>query len=706
MDVFRDAPDILEVTLRDGSYLIDFQFTAQDTATIAAVLESAGFRWIEIGHGLGLGASRAGKGEAAAADEEYLAAAAGALRTARWGMFCIPGIATLDDLRKAADHGMSFVRIGTDVTRIEQARPFLEQAGKLGMLASYNAMKSYAVSAKDFGRRTAAARDWGAHIVCLVDSAGGMTPDDVTDYLQAARERCDGPLGFHGHDNLSLAVANSLRAIELGAALVDTSLLGMGRSAGNARSEVLAAVLKKRGQVPHIDLMATMDAGLGLIQPLMLNRGMDPLAVASGYACFHSSFTPKVRQHAERHGVDPRDLIVRLCEVDQVNAPDELLERLARELAESRAPRTVSVPAFGSSRRAPRGGLEALRELLRHLRVSATKAGRFSTLNVVQSHRPLVQPMVSGNVQTTFAHAIGSAAVWGEAQLRQVLAAANGVVHVVFLDIDRHGVEGAASSGGAVISAGPVFAPEAVARECLERSELLTYSDRRAWIDALEEQIARECDELLRDVPCVLAGGNAALRRLGRRLAERGADVTLLDDRKSEPMGDASMRTIKEDDSQAGERLARARLIVVWTDGDPWFGRREIERVSAGTLLIDAGVKSISPDALELARQRKARLVRVNIWPALGAAVARAHESSRIRRDAAGEGSLAGVAVVAGGVIGRRGDVVVDSVRKPTRVIGVADGLGGVIFDYDDGAGESVRRVSQEIHRRLLASAV
>src|SRR5439155_6601088 len=113
---------ILEVTLRDGSYLIDFQFTAQDTAFIAAALEQIGFRWIEIGHGLGLNASNAGKGVAAASDEEYLEAAAQALTSARWGMFFIPGIGRTDDLQRAAKLGMSFVRIGTDVTELAQAR--------------------------------------------------------------------------------------------------------------------------------------------------------------------------------------------------------------------------------------------------------------------------------------------------------------------------------------------------------------------------------------------------------------------------------------------------------------------------------------------------------------------------------------------------------------------------------------------------------
>src|SRR6476661_6453229 len=187
MATFDVIPDILEVTLRDGSYLIDFQFTAEDTANIAAALEGIGFRWIEVGHGLGLNASQSGKGVAAASDEEYLGAASQALTRAKWGMFFIPGIGREEDLRLAASYGMSFVRIGTNVTETAQAEPYIALAKELGLIVSYNAMKSYAVSPEQFGKVVAEVYGWGADIACLVDSAGSMDPDSVAAYLRAAK---------------------------------------------------------------------------------------------------------------------------------------------------------------------------------------------------------------------------------------------------------------------------------------------------------------------------------------------------------------------------------------------------------------------------------------------------------------------------------------------------------------------------------------
>ena len=691
MGAFESGPDILEVTLRDGSYLIDFQFTAEDTAVIAAALEAVGFRWIEVGHGLGLHASESGKGVAAAADEEYLAATSEAVREARWGMFFIPGIGRLQDLDLAVKHRMSFVRVGADVTKVEEARAPIERAKELGLLVSYNAMKSYAVTPAEFGPLAARVHDWGADVVCLVDSAGGMCPDDVTAYYQAVRDRGDVPLGFHGHDNLCLAVANSLRAIELGAVLVDSSLQGMGRSAGNAKTEALAAILKKNGRLPHVDLMAAMDAGRNLIQPLMRSHGFDPLAITSGYACFHSSFTPKVRRYAEKHGIDSRELIVRLCEKNQVDAPDDLLERLARELAETKLQRVAPIPAFGSKTERRPGADNDATALVRSIRNHAIKAGKFSTLNIVQSDKPLERSEVSGNIQTTVAHTVGSITVGGRAGLDEALAIADGVVNVVLLDADRK----------------PYMdeAPDRIARDALKKSRLLTYSDDAAWVSAVEDQVIRLLGEEVSSAPLVIAGDQPRAVRLARRLLRRGAAATLIGDPDSAAPDPAysNVDRLSHDDPRCADRISAARLTIVWPRATPWFGAAEASRLSREAYVIDAGIGSLKPEAFDVAWSRGARLIRVNIWPALSGALEQAHESARVLEEALGWSELGGLPIVSGGAVGRAGDVIVDNVNKPARVIGVADGRGGVTFDYDERGAARVRRVTEEINRRLLS---
>lgn len=327
---------ILECTLRDGSYSLDYQFTAAHTAAIAGALERLGFDLIEIGHGIGLGASEKGLGKAAETDEGYMRAAAGALTTARWGMFGIPGIMTMEMLEGAADLGMGFVRVGTNVTEVEQAAPFLRRAKERGMWVCSNLMKSYAVSPAEFAARVEEAASLGADVVYLVDSAGGMMPDDIARRLDAARARCDVRLGFHGHNNLGMAVWNSVHAFQHGASVLDSTLQGLGRSSGNAPTEQLLCALERMGHGLGIDVLDVMNAGEALIRPLMSwQAGQSSLDTVSGYAEFHSSHGKLVDDVARAHGVDPRRLIIAVCRKDKVHAPRELVEAEARQLAAS-----------------------------------------------------------------------------------------------------------------------------------------------------------------------------------------------------------------------------------------------------------------------------------------------------------------------------------------------------------------------------------
>ncbi|HEY1679258.1 MAG TPA: hypothetical protein VGG04_16190 [Candidatus Sulfotelmatobacter sp.] len=688
MPAFEATPDILEVTLRDGSYLIDFQFTAQDTSTIASALEEVGFRWIEVGHGLGLNASRAGKGLAAATDEAYLEATAGALKLAKWGMFFIPGIGREEDIRLAAGYGMSFVRIGTNVTDTAQAEPYIKLAKDLGLIVSFNAMKSYAVSPAEFGKVVAEVHSWGADIACLVDSAGSMDPDAVAAYLRAAKAESGSPIGFHGHDNLSLAMANTLRAIEEGAVLVDSSLQGMGRSAGNAVTEVLVAILQRRGLLTHIDLKAAMDVGQGLIQPLLGRRGVDPMAVTSGLASFHSSFTGKVQQYARKHDIDARDLIVRLCQEDQVSAPDELLERLSHELAALKMPRVFSIPAFRIETSQEKTAAESLDLLLRELRARAIKSGKFSALNIVIGEKPQAEFSVSGNIHATHSHVVGSLVLTGDEQLASVLQMVEGRTDVVLLDVERK-------------PAGPANSAQN-ARAAFKKTALVTYIDSRIWAEAVEEQVVRLLHEIVADAEIVIAGDHARSRSLAARLAEREARVTLLRE-QARPNETSAFRSMDADSASAFDALSKARITVVWPADAAWFGERYAGYVPRGSYILDAGIGAILPDGIAAAHTRGCLLLRVNIWPALTGRLTGAHESLLETNEAFGWEKLDGIPVVAGGALGHAGDVIVDSVHHPTRIIGVCDGRGGVSFHYNQDDAARIQRVQAEINRRILA---
>lgn len=703
--LFGDSPDVFEVTLRDGSYLIDFQFTAEDTALIAGALENIGFRWIEIGHGFGLNAAGAGKRAAAATDEEYLATASQILKKAKWGMFFIPGIGREKDLRLAARYGMNFVRIGTNITELEGAQKYFEKAKDLGFIVSYNAMKSYAVPPAEFAEKAARAHAWGADIVYLVDSAGCMYPDDICQYFTAVKNVSDVPLGFHGHDNLSFAMANTLRAVECGAVLVDASLQGMGRSAGNAATEILVAILKQKGKLRHIDLKDVMDVGRGLIGPLMPGGGLDPLAVIAGYAHFHSSYTAKVQQYAAKYELDVRDLIMKLCQKNQVSAPDELLEKLSRELAAGKTARTISTPILERGGAKTLEGRQALISLLKNLRPHAVKNAKYSAINVVNGQKGQRKMVVSQNIQSTRTHVIGSVTLSREKQLEMVLKIVDGGVDVVFLDVD------------------PTLAwmsrASALARKKLRQSQLLTYSDSQVWVNAIEQQVLRVLHDEVAHRLILIAGDHPKSRFLALRLAERGAKIVIWPQKFNEQVTRATRAGmthlslspknlnltyigIGSHFTEIEKILPKCALVVVWPEAEPWFGKKEIRYMSRGTYLIDAGIGSITRQGLNAARRGDLLVLRVNIWPVLASALSAIHETAVGAEGAFGWGTLAGVPVVAGGAMGKRGDIIVDNIYQPTRIIGVVDGRGKVIFKYRRKDMRLMRLVTKEINRRRL----
>ncbi len=407
--------------------------------------------------------------------------------------------------------------------------------------------------------------------------------------------------------------------------------------------------------------------------------------------------------YARKHDVDVRDLIVRLCQEDQVSAPDELLERLSHELATLKMPRVLSIPAFRIESGKEKTSAEALEMLLRELRARAVKAGKFSALNVVTGERSLEEFSVSGNIHSTQSHVVGSLTLTSDEHLSMILQAVDGRVDVVLLDLDRKPF-------------GPTKAAES-ARTILKKTALVTYLDSGVWVEAVEDQVVRLLHEVLNDSEIVIAGDHPRSRFLALRFAERGASVTLLPDpgqtvtapslngvRSLSLAGEAlHLSCMKADAGCAFDALSRAKVVVVWPADIPWFSQRFAKRLSPKTYVIDAGIGTILPDGITEAQRRGCLLLRVNIWPALTGSLSAAHESLIETRDALGWETLDTVPVVAGGAMGNTGDVIVDSVHHPTRVIGVCDGKGGVRFRFHGEEAERVRRVQTEINRRLVA---
>lgn len=332
--------NIMDVTLRDGSYAINFSFTLNQTKLICKNLEDAGVNYIEVGHGIGLNASSFPGQKALHNDDEYLLAAKQACKKSKIGVFCIPGIASLEHLKRAIDCGLDFVRIGTNTDKVKESEKFIKLAKNNNIEAFANYMKSYTLSPQEFAINTKFSRDCGADVVYIVDSAGGMFYGEIKQYYQAIRNASDIKIGFHAHDNLGLAIANNLACVEMGVDFIDCSLQGLGRSSGNASSEILVAALEKKGYHTNIDLLKLVETGHRYVLPLISNCGREALDIISGYADFHSSYMSYIEKYSREYGINPLELIIEYSKEDKVNMDEHLLCKTSQKVKDSCGDRT------------------------------------------------------------------------------------------------------------------------------------------------------------------------------------------------------------------------------------------------------------------------------------------------------------------------------------------------------------------------------
>ena len=326
--------NIIENTLRDGSYEIDFNFTKENTFKIVSELDKAGFDYIEVGHGLGLGAyNKKACGYSRETDEVYIQTAKEASKTANISAFFIPGIGTIDDIRLAKSSGLDLIRCGININDYEQLIPYLEESKKLGLKVAVNLMKSYAIKSYEFSIITKEISNWQlADIIYLVDSAGCMFPDEVGDYIERAVQEINIPIGFHGHNNLSLGIANTLQAINSGATFVDSCIRGMGRSAGNAQTEILIIALKRLNLFTNIDIYKLYEISEKIIHTLMIkSQGLSADEVHIGYSKFHTSYNQILKSTAESYGVPLKKLMKNVSEINCLN-PEKILFQTEADL--------------------------------------------------------------------------------------------------------------------------------------------------------------------------------------------------------------------------------------------------------------------------------------------------------------------------------------------------------------------------------------
>lgn len=312
------------------------QISVEQMKTVAAGLDAAGVPLIEVTHGDGLGGNSVNYGFAAASDEEYLRAVVGAVKNAKISALLLPGIGTVDHLNMAHDCGIGTIRVATHCTEADVSEQHIAMGRKLGLDTVGFLMMAHMISAEELLEQAKLMESYGAECIYCTDSAGYMLPDQVTDRIRTLRDnlKSETQIGFHGHNNLSLGVMNSLAAVEAGADRIDGSVAGMGAGAGNTPLEVFAAVVERMGAKTGVDLFKLMDVAEDLVTPMMeepVRISRDALTL--GYAGVYSSFLLFARRAEKKYGVSARSLLVELGKRRTVGGQEDMIEDLALSMA-------------------------------------------------------------------------------------------------------------------------------------------------------------------------------------------------------------------------------------------------------------------------------------------------------------------------------------------------------------------------------------
>lgn len=326
---------IFDSTLRDGSHAISHQFTAEQVRQYCHAVDYAGEYVVIVGHGNGLGASSVQVGISATSDFDLLTAARSELKQTRLGVLLLPGFGTIkNDLAPAIKLGVDLICVASHCTEADVTKQYIKYAAEKGKEVHGVLMMYHMTTRERLLEEANKMISYGAKGIIIMDSAGASTPALVKDTISYMVECLSVPIGFHAHNNLGMAVANTWMAFEAGACIVDGTIRGFGPGTGNCQIEVLVALLKKMGYKITVDLNILMDASDQIVAGFMKkSQEIDSISIASGLAGVFSGFYLPVKRASEKFNVNPRDIFMELGKRRVVGGQEDMVVEVAMELA-------------------------------------------------------------------------------------------------------------------------------------------------------------------------------------------------------------------------------------------------------------------------------------------------------------------------------------------------------------------------------------
>ena len=327
---------ITDTSLRDGSHAKHHQFTEDDVRVVVGALDAAGMPVIEVTHGDGLGGSSFNYGFSRTDERLLMKAAVETATTAKIAALMLPGLGTKDDIKGAADLGLSIIRIATHCTEADISIQHFGVAREIGLETVGFLMMAHSQPPEVLAKQARIMADAGCQCVYVVDSAGAMILEDVTVRVQAvvAELGADAQVGFHGHENLGLSVANSVLAVRAGAVQIDGSTRAFGAGAGNTPLEVFAAVAERQGITTGLHVLPGIIDTEDVVRPIMDGECVkDRLAIIMGYAGVYSSYLKHAYRAAERYGVSGAEILLECGRQGLVGGQEDQIIQIAATLA-------------------------------------------------------------------------------------------------------------------------------------------------------------------------------------------------------------------------------------------------------------------------------------------------------------------------------------------------------------------------------------
>jgi len=330
---------LTDSTLRDGSHAMAHQFTEGQVRAVVHALDGAGVQVIEVTHGDGLGGSSFTYGFSLTDEIRLIAAAVDEAKRAKIAVLILPGVGTVDDLRNAYDAGASVARVATHCTEADVSLQHFAAARDLGMETVGFLMLAHRIEPAPLARQARIMVDAGAQCVYVVDSAGALVLGDAQARVQALVDEIgsEAQVGFHGHQNLSLGIANSVLAYQHGATQIDGALCALGAGAGNAPTEILAATFDRLGIATGVDVNAALAAAEEVVRPLLPRiPWADRSSIVQGYAGVYSSFLLHAERAAQRYGVPAHEILQKAGEAGYVGGQEDMIIEIALDLAKAK----------------------------------------------------------------------------------------------------------------------------------------------------------------------------------------------------------------------------------------------------------------------------------------------------------------------------------------------------------------------------------